>query len=44
VIAERVQFLPPQRDDTIDGAVPPECRKGNTEPDLFQSVGNELPF
>jgi single-strand DNA-binding protein len=44
VIAERVQFLPPQRDDTGEGAVPPELQKGNAEPDLFQSVGNELPF
>jgi single-strand DNA-binding protein len=44
VIAERVQFLPPQRDDTVEGAVPPEYRKGSTEPDLFQSVGHELPF
>jgi single-strand DNA-binding protein len=44
VIAERVQFLPPQRDDTVEGAVPPEHRKGNTDPELFQSVGHELPF
>jgi single-strand DNA-binding protein len=44
VIAERVQFLPPQRDDTGEGAVPPEFPKGNAELDLFQSVGNDLPF
>jgi single-strand DNA-binding protein len=44
VIAERVQFFPPQRDDTVEGAVPSEFPKGHTELDLFQTVGNELPF
>jgi single-strand DNA-binding protein len=44
VIAERVQFFPPQRDDTVEGTVPSEFPKGHTELDLFQSVGNELPF
>jgi single-strand DNA-binding protein len=44
VIAERVQFLPPQRDETVEGATTAELRKDQAELDLFQSVGNELPF
>jgi single-strand DNA-binding protein len=44
VIAERVQFLPLRRDESVEKTIPPEFRKEPAEPDLFQPVSDELPF
>jgi single-strand DNA-binding protein len=44
VVAERVQFLPLLRDETVAGTIPPEFRREPVEPDLFQPVSDDLSF
>jgi single-stranded DNA-binding protein len=44
VVAERVQFLPLLRDESVEKPIPPEFRREPEEPDLFQPVSDELSF